>query len=793
MGVVAFIFLPCVHGQVVLYPAPAEEVLSTEFQVWVNGQEVDVYNKEDVTAAATISDKGVFGNGGGLYSFAYFDLAGSATVRVRSTQNLRNAVIRPASEQIAYTTRGNYEIEFTIDGPVKLSIEGPDPKAGLLLFANPLETDPVTGPAPDVVYYGPGIHQPDEIYLTTNQTLYVAGGAILKTAINVRGTNVTIRGRGIIDSSEYEWPTKPINQRGLITFENSHGVYMSDVIVRASSCWTIVPMHSSLVRIDNVKLCNSRVQNDDGIDVCNSQDVVVSNCFFRTDDDCIALKGWSREAGENNNIEDVLVQNSLFWCDRARIFLLGHESEADHMRNITFLDNEILHYAMTPFLIEPAEQMLISKIVFGNFRVHSEGQSELLRLKPVELPQYSIPGYGYVDQVHFKDVEVTGTAGACQMQLYGHYDTISNKSYQVGNVYFENVSLFGEVQTYGSSYLATNALVGQVVFGQGPATSAAFPSPANGSTNVAAGIQLEWTPGWPAGALAVSNAVYFGTSPTPAFQGIQSGTSHDPGPLAEDTAYYWRVDTVFEGGTVTGEVWSFVASPPPPLELANGEMNHDGSTIAGWRNEVTMGWELKSDGSNDFATVVGDGSSNGGNSYGVSDGMIITAGDAGKLATLSYDLWSTLPDVDIRGRLLVGTNAVLDVTTPKAEIGPVATNIIAGSYIFQPGDVGRMLSIRFDGENADLNWHQTNVDNVVLSLVPANAINATINAMGGGTGIVVSWSGQAGVNYTVQTNANLMIADNWADWLTGIPGGNDTVSVTNTTDASQLFFRISID
>lgn len=52
-----------------------------------------------------------------------------------------------------------------------------------------------------------------------------------------------------------------------------------------------MPHNSSRVIVRNVKLCGARVYNDDGIDPCDAQDVLVSDCFFRTDDDCVALKG----------------------------------------------------------------------------------------------------------------------------------------------------------------------------------------------------------------------------------------------------------------------------------------------------------------------------------------------------------------------------------------------------------------------------------------------------------------------------------------------------------------------
>jgi hypothetical protein len=98
----------------------------------------------------------------------------------------------------------------------------------------------------------------------------------------------------------------------------------------------------------------------------------------------------------------------------------------------------------------------------------------------------------------------------------------------------------------------------------GPASS---PSPAHGATDLA----LDATLGWSAGSGATSHDVYFGTSPSPGageFQGSQGGTTFAPGPLANSTTYYWRIDEVNAVGTTVGSVWSFTTEAPgiPPAQ-----------------------------------------------------------------------------------------------------------------------------------------------------------------------------------------------------------------------------------
>jgi len=87
----------------------------------------------------------------------------------------------------------------------------------------------------------------------------------------------------------------------------------------------------------------------------------------------------------------------------------------------------------------------------------------------------------------------------------------------------------------------------------GPATK---PIPSNSAADVPISQILSWT----AGARAASHDVYFGTSNPPALKGNKSGTTYNPGTLALNTTYYWRIDEKNSLGTTTGTVWSFTTS-----------------------------------------------------------------------------------------------------------------------------------------------------------------------------------------------------------------------------------------
>ncbi len=97
--------------------------------------------------------------------------------------------------------------------------------------------------------------------------------------------------------------------------------------------------------------------------------------------------------------------------------------------------------------------------------------------------------------------------------------------------------------------------------------AAGNPKPANGAAGVQMVAKLSWTPA----TTATSHQVYFGTdkeavrnatTASPEYKGSKAkgSESYDPGKLAWHSPYYWRVDAVYNTGTVKGLVWSFTTA-----------------------------------------------------------------------------------------------------------------------------------------------------------------------------------------------------------------------------------------
>jgi len=448
-GIILFLLITCGNKPISsdapslkIYPAPSNEILSKDYTLEVNGKQVDIY----LAKIADVENPEPWmlqpEDVGGAYSFTYFDFSGEVTIKITSlNKSLDKLIIRPLSAGINTKIDGN-TATFTINKPCKLSIEPDGRLEPLLIFANPPEINQPKQGDPNVIYFGPGIHKPENIKLSSGQTLYIAGGAIVKGGVEVTGDNIKIMGRGILCGNDWPWRK---GKGSMIGMRQATNVTVDDIILRGSWGWTIPIYNCDSVSITNVKLVCSKNPNDDGINPCNSQRVYIRDCFIRTDDDCIAMKG-IKLGSNNDNIEYITVENCILWSDRVRVFLLGHESRAQYMRHIVLKDLDILHFNMSPFLFEPGEEMTLEDVLVENVTAYADYPKQfgaqdfnLICLRPV-INQYmktQVPGK--INNVHFKNITLTGEEkeGKYPIWVVG-----ADEEHTVTDVTFDNIIWF---------------------------------------------------------------------------------------------------------------------------------------------------------------------------------------------------------------------------------------------------------------------------------------------------------------------------------------------------------------
>jgi hypothetical protein len=116
-----------------------------------------------------------------------------------------------------------------------------------------------------------------------------------------------------------------------------------------------------------------------------------------------------------------------------------------------------------------------------------------------------------------------------------------------------------------------------------------YTAPPNAARAVALDIQLQWK--------TQADATRYDIYLNGVFQGRQAATVFDPGPLAYDTEYTWRIEAVSHADAVTsGALWEFktqrqTPSDPPPAPLLLDPQ--DGGTV--WGEVATLTWEAQPD------------------------------------------------------------------------------------------------------------------------------------------------------------------------------------------------------
>jgi polygalacturonase len=335
-------------------------------------------------------------------SFTSFDVSGPVTVKVTCSDSVMAAKILPASAGIAPSFSGN-TVTFSVTKPGALTLEiNGNWINSLHLFANPPETNVPSPNDPNVIYFGPGVHEIEHIETHAGQTIYLAPGAVVygkptgkmpnSAILGIVGDNVTVRGRGIIDGSLCPRGTRPL------AWISGRNITIEGVVLRDSGGWTMNVRKCANLKIDNVKIFGWR-GNSDGIDLCNSQHVEVGHCFLRTFDDLIVLKA-DKGQGEEH---DVHVHDCVLWNEFAHALSLGAELR-EPLSDIHFSDCDVIHDKGREWVLRVynCDSAHVSNVTWDNIRI--EEARRLMSLWIGQAIWSKQTERGHIDNITFRNI-----------------------------------------------------------------------------------------------------------------------------------------------------------------------------------------------------------------------------------------------------------------------------------------------------------------------------------------------------------------------------------------------------
>lgn len=378
----------------VIHPAPESETLSTHYTLTANGKPVPVY---ECRVSAVPLNQVWPGyqrpmDQTELAAFAYCESDGPVTFRVSTQMAIESVAIKPQSRNVIPVIDGKH-ITFTLPGPGQYTVEVNGWHHALHVFLDALEVYSPDAEDENVLYFGPGVHHPGKVLLSSDQTVYVAGGAVVYGSFHAQGaSNIKILGRGIIDVSEAERGVGG----GAIRLSDCHDITIDGLILRDPDVWCCSLFGCQKATINDLKLVGLWRYNADGIDICNSQDVRMTNCFVRAFDDCIVFKGlkWGGTRQETSfherPVRDILVEGCVLWNDWGRALEIGAETSAPEMTNIIFRDCDIIRTTHIAMDIQHGDRAAISDIVFEDIRVEVDDFNMHPRLQQTRDEVYTI-------------------------------------------------------------------------------------------------------------------------------------------------------------------------------------------------------------------------------------------------------------------------------------------------------------------------------------------------------------------------------------------------------------------
>ena len=455
--------IPNLISQTVVYPAPAGVTASTQYSVLVNGQSSFVFQSTYVT-----------GSGESKGSFTSFSTSVTVPVSVTTNVDITSVTIRPLKLGITYTKTAAKTISINVPSNCNLSVEiNGNIATPLCIFSNPLEVNVPGASDSNVKYYAAGQVYTENITPKAGQTIYIAGGAIVKGNITCTGvSNFTVRGRGIIDSS-----VNPSNSRTVRVVGGSN-ITFEGIVFHSIQGWNTVFGTCTGLTVNNIKVISTQDTECDAMDIVGCQNVTVNGGFFRSEDDCIAIK--STKAGYNlgvGNPQNIKINNAvIFNGHHGNAMEIGYElngitdaNAQSTVSDIHYSNIDVIHKGTaidgstnrrSAMGIHNNENGRVSNVSYTDIRIEDCKENFVFLGVIKTSGAIDTITRGVIDSVYFKNIQVSAGDLTLPSTIYG-YDA----SHKVQNITFDNFRVGSNLISSASQLkLSTNSYVKNIVF-----------------------------------------------------------------------------------------------------------------------------------------------------------------------------------------------------------------------------------------------------------------------------------------------------------------------------------------
>ena len=163
----------------------------------------------------------------------------------------------------------------------------------------------------------------------------------------------------------------------LLRIFQSTDVAVRNVVMKNPRMWTQVYDHCEKLIIENVKVsAPPDCKNLDGMDICDSRDVIIRNNEVIAEDDAICLKSHGPDG-----LKNITIENNVVHCHNANGIKIGTMTKGP-IENIRIVNNTILYARLGGLCLESILGSVMKNVLVQGLDIHKTGQPIFIRLGP---------------------------------------------------------------------------------------------------------------------------------------------------------------------------------------------------------------------------------------------------------------------------------------------------------------------------------------------------------------------------------------------------------------------------
>jgi len=430
-----------------------------------------------------------------IIDFLLIDIDEPLDFEITAPDGFENVVIRPKSLGITPEISDGRTIKFTLEKAAYFTVEPYGRQNALHIFADTPKEYDVDINDENVIYFGKGSHDAGMINLKSNQTLFIDEGAVVYACVHaIDAENIKILGKGILDNSRNkeqilfeaheEGNDSAVNNAvrlHTVQLEYCTDIKIDGITIRDSLVYNIRPVGCENIDIRNVKIIGCWRYNSDGIDMHNCVNVNIENCFLRTFDDSICIKGFDcyyegdiekavhdamyRNGKSYDVFKNVLVRNCVIWNDWGRCLEIGAETRAEEICDVVFENCDVIHVTSAILDCQNVDYADVHNITYRNINVELDDIIPGGVIQQTDNQKYEIPDPDYCP--HLCAVTVT---------FHHEYSAGGNRRGKNRDILFDNINVCGRhlpkflFNGYDENHMSSDITVSNVFVNGEPMT-----------------------------------------------------------------------------------------------------------------------------------------------------------------------------------------------------------------------------------------------------------------------------------------------------------------------------------